>query len=188
MISRRLFLRVMLLSGAAIGCRQVPPPEEPSPTGSPLPDRPMPSPSATRRPTLQEPTPSPTEELQGASAVPAVALDTRFAVQNEAVDYSPWPEGCDGTFLVGQVLDANGEGVSGLRIRIWDVASGAATVVSTDANGAYQVHIAEGLTDAILNVQLLDANGMTVLSDVVHAPVLPDCGLNQMTITFVATP
>jgi protocatechuate 3,4-dioxygenase beta subunit len=152
-----------------------------SPTREALPTRP----SST---TLPQSTTTPTEEPPGASAVPVVALDTRFAPQNEAVDYGPWPEGCDGTYLVGRVLDADGVGVPGLRIRIWDVASGAATVVSTDADGAYQVHIAEGLTDAVLNVQLLDANGMTVLSDVVHAPALPDCGLNQMTITFVPTP
>jgi hypothetical protein len=115
-----------------------------------------------------------------------VTVDTRFALQNEAVDYAAWPEGCDGTFLVGHVLDANGVGVPGLRLRVWDADSGAATVVTTGADGAYQIHIAEGLTDVVLNAQLLDANGMTVLSDVVHVPTLPDCGLNQMTLTFVA--
>lgn len=117
-----------------------------------------------------------------------MAINTRFVVQNEAVEYGPWPEGCVSTFLVGWVLDGNGMGVPGLRIRVWDTGSSAATVVTTDSDGAYQVHLAEGLTDAVLNVQLLDANGMTVLSDVVHAPALPDCGLNQMTVTFVAAP
>jgi len=183
-INRRLFLRLLLLSGAAAGCQRTrtTPTEQPT---TPVPDAAMPSPTVAGQTMPEDPTASPTAEPPGASPAPTVALDLRFAPRNEAVDYSAWPGGCGETFLVGRVIDPDGAGIPGLRIRVWDTESGAATIVTTDADGAYQIYLAQGLTDAILNVQLLDANGLTVLSDVVHAPALPDCGLNQMTITFV---
>ena len=181
-INRRLFLRLLLLSGAAAGCQRTrTTPTEPSTT----PTLDAPSPTTAAHPTPEGPTTSPTDEPPGASPAPTVALDLRFAPRNEAVDYSAWPGGCGETYLIGCVIDPDGVGIPGLRVRVWDTESGAATIVTTDADGAYQVYLAQGLTDAILNVQLLDANGLTVLSDVVHAPALPDCGLNQMTITFV---
>lgn len=120
--------------------------------------------------------------------MPTLTIDTRFALLNEAVDYGPWSGGCNGIFLTGRALDTHGAGVSGLRVRIWDEATGAALVIATDSDGAFQVQLADSLIDTTFNIQLLGSGGLTVLSDVVYAQAIPDCGLNAMTVTFVETP
>ena len=159
-IGRRQFLHLLVLSGVVAGCRHLVPEES-----TPSPITPIP--------------PVPTVTL-------TVAL--RFSPDNDAVDYSPNPAGCDRTTIQGTVRDANGRGVSQIILRVWAQDDSWSGAVMTGEDGFYRVDLADGLTEKIYRLQLVDQSGTTLLSDVVIAPAIPSCDLNLMTVNFVAAP
>jgi hypothetical protein len=158
-LARREFLKLMLLAGAAAGCS--PRRQERTPTEAPL---------ATPAGTLP----------------PTVALAVQFVLENEAVDYAANPAGCDRTTVHGAVRDASGAGVAGLTLRIWASDPTAASTLQTDVQGEYTLDVAQALTEQEYHLQLTDAAGTTLFSDVIVAQAVPSCELNLMIVNFRA--
>lgn len=161
-LQRRQFLKLMLITGVAAGCRQ-------ASSGDP----------ATRvNETLLSPSPDSPLTL---------SLDLRFQLENQAVDYKRHPDGCDHTVIWGTVRDAGGHGLPGIVVQVWAEDGSWAETLITDAEGAYQVTVAEGVSEKVFLLQLRDQAGTTLLSDVTVAPAIPRCELNLMIVNFVAT-
>ncbi len=158
-LQRRQFLRLALLSGMVAACRPI------------------------RGNRNDENTP-PASLPFNASAT--LALDLRFAPERDAVEYGPSPAGCDRTVIRGSVRDVNGEGAAGLLVHVWAEDQSWETFLPTDAEGAYETAVSQGLSGQTFLIQLIDGAGTTLLSDVVAAPAIPHCDLNMMTVNLVA--
>jgi hypothetical protein len=114
-----------------------------------------------------------------------VSLDTRFTLENEAVGYGPNPAGCDRTTIRGVVKDSSGSVQPSLVIRLWAANPAAASTLPIDAQGQYTVDVAKVLSGETYHLQLVDATGSVLLSDVIVAQAIPDCTLNLLTVNFV---
>jgi hypothetical protein len=119
--------------------------------------------------------------------VGTLTLDLRYRLENDSIDYSPHAAGCDRTTIRGTVRDAGGNPASGLMVRVWADDPMQATALFTDGGGAYTLDVADALSSAVYHLQLFDAAGLTLLSDVIVAEAIPDCNLNVMTVNFVAS-
>jgi hypothetical protein len=155
---RREFLQLLLLSGAAVGCRRV-----------------VPRADSTATPVAITATPPVT-----------LALDLRFELQNQAIDYAPHPEGCDRTTILGAVRDADGGGLAGVTVHVWAEDGSVETMLTTAGDGTFSLDVADGLSETNYYLQLVDPSGAVLLSDVVIAQALPSCDLNLIQLTFVA--
>jgi hypothetical protein len=156
---RREFLQLLLLSGAAVGCRRV-----------------VPRADSTATPVAITATPPPV----------TLALDLRFELQNQAIDYAPHPEGCDRTTILGAVRDAGGGGLAGVTVHVWAEDGSVETMLTTAGDGTFSLDVADGLSETNYYLQLVDPSGVVLLSDVVIAQALPSCDLNLIQLTFVA--
>lgn len=126
------------------------------------------------------------------TAIPTVQLtqtpiiDTRFILENQAIDYSTDPNGCDQTTLRGTVKSGAGIGISGVFVTIrTNDGSGEDTRI-TDANGFFEVQLADTLTDLTYLLYLSDQAGGTLYSEVIVVRAIPDCKFNLMTATFIS--
>jgi hypothetical protein len=119
--------------------------------------------------------------------VPAtLALDLRFVLEGDAIDYSPSPAGCDQTTIRGRVRDVNGEGIAGLLVHVWAEDGNWEALLPTGTGGTYEVVVGQGLSEQTFMIQLMDGAGTTLLSDVIVAPAIPNCDLNMMTVNLTA--
>lgn len=162
-IRRREFLYLVLLSGAAVGCRRVP----------------------------ADPPPSATPTALIITATPPVTLDVqlRFVLENEAINYHPNPGGCEKTTIQGTVRDASGTPLVGLTIHVWmEGDPQQALILTTGVDGLFSVDIEQALSDKTYDLQLVADAGATLLSDVIVAQAIPSCDLNLIEVNFVAAP
>ncbi len=157
-LQRRRFLQLLLLSGVAVGCRRL---------GA----------DGQATPTLPWNTLAPTMTL-----VPAL----RFELEHQAIAYGPHPGGCDRTTIRGRVYDANGMALPGVAVRVWLQDESWAQSLTTDAQGSYEVDVAQGTSEAVFLLQLVDQANSALLSDVIVAQAIPSCDLNLMTVNFTA--
>ena len=116
---------------------------------------------------------------------PTISLDARFILENDAVGYVPNPAGCNRTTISGVVKDASGAALPGVTIRLWVADPVAASTLTTDAQGQYTVDVATSLTSEAYHLQLVDASGSVLLSDVIVAQAIPNCDLNLLTVNFI---
>lgn len=115
-----------------------------------------------------------------------MTLDLRYVLENAAVEYGPHPRGCDITSIRGSVRAIDGSPVAGMAVRVWaDDVSQPITLV-TAADGYYSCDVASSTSSDAFHVQLIDQAGTTLYSDVVVAQAAASCGLNLMTVNFVA--
>jgi hypothetical protein len=119
----------------------------------------------------------------------ATALTAEFELADNAVDYSPYIEGCDVYALGGRVHDADGQGLADVPIHISYGLSDLETTVRTAEDGSFLVEVVGDMSaGATYYVQMLDpANLERTMSDIITVEAIPDCDLNQMTMTFVPT-
>lgn len=157
-LTRRTFLRLALISGAVVGCGR---------TG--------------RQQAVTTPAPAPPLPTG------TLALDLRFALENESVSYAARPLDCSATIIEGTVRDVSGSPQAGITIRMWSVDPAQAVAFVTDADGWYSVIAAAGVVNTTFYLQIVDAAGTTLLSDVVAVQAIPDCTHNVMTVNFTAT-
>jgi hypothetical protein len=158
MVNRRQFLRCLLLGGAA-GCTAL---------GGDL--------TSTPAPTLRPPD------------WPGLTLQFRleFVLKDDAVEYVADPEGCVGSTLAGRVVGPDGQGVEGLRVRVWAEGDSTALLARTDAEGFYFVRLSDELDQRAYRLLLTDGSGSVMLSEVIVAQSIPDCALNRMLANFVS--
>jgi|GEM_PF-2332107 len=116
---------------------------------------------------------------------PTVSWDARFILEGDAVDYAPNPAGCNRTTISGIVKDASGTALPGMIIRLWAADPAAASTLTTDAQGQYTVDVATSLSSEAYHLQLVDASGGILLSDVIVAQTIPNCDLNLLTVNFM---
>lgn len=154
---RRDFLKLLLLSGTMVGCRSLLAGQSTA--------------TAPSSPTLVVP--------------PTVILDLRYVLENQAVDYSKHPTGCDQTTIKGTIRDESGMGVKDIVLRIWAEDGSWSQVVISDANGNYAVDVINGTSELTYLIQLYDIQATTILSDAVIVQAIPSCDLNLMTVNFV---
>lgn len=156
-LRRRDFLKLLLLSGTVAGCRGL----------------------LARQPTATSPSP-PTLDMP-----PTVILDLRYVLENQAVDYSKHPSGCNQTTIKGRISDELGNGIQDIVLRIWAEDGSWSQVLISDANGNYAVDVTDGTSELTYLIQLYDIHGTTILSDAVVVQAIPACELNLMTVNFV---
>jgi hypothetical protein len=159
-IARRQFLRLLLMSGAAAGCRRIVPDEQPVPTPAVI--------TATPPATL--------------------TFDLRFELENQAIDYGPHPEGCDRTTIQGGVYDTTGAGLPGITLHVWSDDTDQTSALTTGDDGMFLIDVADGLSEMTYYLQVVEQGGGVLLSDVVIAQALPSCDLNLIQVNFVARP
>ena len=124
-----------------------------------------------------------------ASTIPigTLALDLRFVLENESVSYGTRLLDCSATTIEGTVRNVTGDPLAGMTIRLWSSDPAQAVALVTDENGWYSAQAATGVVNTTFYLQIVDAAGTTLLSDVAAVQAIPDCSHNVMTVNFTAT-
>jgi hypothetical protein len=116
--------------------------------------------------------------------VATMALNIRYELENQAIDYGRHPAGCSVTGIEGRI--GTSEIPQNVKVHVWDTNGPTDLLLALDATGSYGADVAADLTDGEFNVQVIDTAANSLISDIIIAQAIPQCGLNMMSVNFVA--
>jgi hypothetical protein len=171
------------------------PTDTPTPTYTPtVTPTPTHTPTATVPPTpTKRPPPPPTATATNTpvpSPTPLPYTQLGNTVYQPNTKYPEW--GCDWLGVGGQVLDAAGVGIPGIKVRVWSggyVFPLATSGTKNDAygSGGWEVYMDDHPKEGTWNCQLVDDNGAGLSSVVVFQTYAGDCSRNLVLISFKKT-
>lgn len=149
--------------------------------------------TATNTPTL---TFTPTATDDSITLTPTVTeISIHFSAQTGTPVYAAHPDGCDGIYLVGNVIDLGGSPLPGITVDAGGSLGGA--TISTDpvssgdninfSPSGWQIKISDSLiaSTSSVYVALYGEDPSTAISDLVFVDTYNDCDRNMIMVNFV---
>ncbi|MGF1507231.1 MAG: hypothetical protein ACFB51_19200 [Anaerolineae bacterium] len=164
------------------------------PTGTPTAtatSTPTITPTGTLDPT-ETPTPTPEEDEDEETPTPTATATVEafvYELEDDSIDYDENPAdngGCDAALIAGTLLDADGDGVVGLIIRVTGTGFEETTTTGTATaygDSGWDVEVDDEPTNETFSVQVEEEDG-TPVSEVVEVEMINDCQENRAILVF----